>query len=51
LDLVGHEKLLKRMPATYMKAVFASRLAGRYVYKYGLDANEINFYEFLKEFN
>jgi hypothetical protein len=34
-----------------MKAVFASRLAGRYVYKYGLDANEINFYEFLKEFN
>jgi glutamate dehydrogenase len=51
LDLVGHDKLLKRVPATYMKAVFASRLAGQYVYKYGLDANEINFYEFLKEFN
>ena len=51
LGLVGHDKLLKRLPAKYMKAVFASRLAGQYVYKYGLDANEINFYEFLKEFN
>jgi glutamate dehydrogenase len=51
LGLVGHDKLLKRLPAKYMKAVFASRLAGQYVYKHGLDANEINFYEFLKEFN
>jgi len=51
LELVGHEKLLKRLPAKYMKAVFASRLAGQYVYKHGLDANEIDFYEFLREFN
>ena len=47
---VGVDKILKRIPKTYLKALFASRLAGAYVYKYGLDANEINFYEFLKEF-
>jgi glutamate dehydrogenase len=50
VELVGHVKLMKRIPATYTKALFASRLAGRYVYKFGLDATEINFYEFLKEF-
>jgi glutamate dehydrogenase len=46
---IGFAKILKRVPATYLKAVFASQLASRYVYKYGLDANEINFYEFLRE--
>jgi len=50
VEKVGVDKILKRIPETYLKALFASRLAGAYVYKYGLDANEINFYEFLKEF-
>jgi glutamate dehydrogenase len=47
---IGPDKIHKRVPATYLKALFASRLAGRYVYKYGLDANEIDFFEFLREF-
>jgi len=46
---IGFAKILKRVPASYLKAVFASQLASRYVYKYGLDANEIHFYEFLRE--
>ena len=50
VEKVGVDKILKRIPETYLKALFASRLAGAYVYKYGLDANEINFYEFLQEF-
>jgi glutamate dehydrogenase len=50
VEFVGYEKLQKRVPAAYMKALFGSRLAGRYVYKYGLDANEIKFYEFIEEF-
>ena len=32
------------------KCLSISRLAGRYVYKFGLDANEIHFYNFLQEF-
>jgi glutamate dehydrogenase len=49
VEEIGFAKILKRVPASYLKAVFASQLASRYVYKYGLDANEINFYEFLRE--
>jgi len=49
IQQVGADEIHKRVPAAYLKASFASRLASRYVYKYGLDANEINFYEFLKE--
>ena len=48
IEMIGHEKLTKRVPETYMKALFGSRVANRYVYKFGLEANEINFYDFLK---
>jgi len=47
---VGFAKILQRIPPTYLKALFASRLAGRYVYQFGLEANEIHFYHFLQEF-
>jgi len=47
---VGVAKLLQRIPESYLKALFASRLAGRYVYAHGLEANEIDFYRFLQEF-
>ncbi|MGB8952197.1 MAG: NAD-glutamate dehydrogenase domain-containing protein [Candidatus Aminicenantales bacterium] len=50
IQQVGTDQILDRVPASYLKAIFASRLASRYVYKYGLDANEINFYEFLENF-
>jgi glutamate dehydrogenase len=49
VEKVGVDRILKRVPETYLKALFASRIAGQYIYKYGLDANEINFFEFLKE--
>ena len=47
---VGFDNILRRVPAAYLKAVFSSRLASRYVYSYGLDANEIDFHNFLKEY-
>ncbi len=46
---IGFARILKRVPMAYLRALFASELASRYVYKHGLDANEINFYAFLKE--
>jgi glutamate dehydrogenase len=49
VEEIGFAKILKRVPLAYLRAVVASQLASRYVYKYGLDANEINFYEFLNE--
>jgi len=48
---VGFENILQRVPNPYLKAIFASRLASRYVYEYGLDANEIDFFDFLREYN
>jgi len=49
VEEIGFAKIIKRVPGPYLKAVFASQLASRYVYKYGLSANEVNFYEFLNE--
>jgi glutamate dehydrogenase len=49
IEEIGFAKLMKRVPAAYLKAVFASQLASRYVYKYGLSADELTFYEFLNQ--
>jgi hypothetical protein len=46
----GIAKILQRVPTTYLRALFASRLAGTYVYTHGLDANEVDFFGFLQEF-
>ncbi|MCX7973538.1 MAG: NAD-glutamate dehydrogenase [Candidatus Aminicenantes bacterium] len=49
LKKVGFARLLQRLPENYKRALFASYLASRYVYKYGLEANEVNFTAFLNE--
>ena len=49
IELVGFEAIMKRVPKVYLKALFAASVAGRYVYRFGLVANEIDFYGFLKE--
>ena len=48
IEFVGFEKIMQRVPRAYLMAIFASRLASRYVYTYGLSANEINFHDFVK---
>jgi glutamate dehydrogenase len=48
INRVGLNRLVRRVPANYLRALFASHLASRYVYAYGLEANEINFTNFLK---
>jgi len=47
---VGFDEILKRVPDSYLGAIFASHLASRFVYQHGLDANEINFYDFIKNY-
>jgi glutamate dehydrogenase len=50
MEQEGFENILARIPEPYLRAIFASRLSSRYVYKFGLDAGEIDFYNFLKEY-
>jgi glutamate dehydrogenase len=48
--LHGIDKIIARVPESYLRALFASRLAARYVYEHGLEANEIDFFNFLQRF-
>jgi glutamate dehydrogenase len=50
IEEIGFDKILGRVPQRYLEALFASSLASRYVYKYGLEANEIDFYSYLQEY-
>eukprot|EP01117_Protostelium_nocturnum_P004653 TRINITY_DN1685_c0_g1_i1.p1 TRINITY_DN1685_c0_g1~~TRINITY_DN1685_c0_g1_i1.p1 ORF type:complete len:1027 (+),score=415.86 TRINITY_DN1685_c0_g1_i1:160-3240(+) len=48
LELVGIEALLERVPENYMRAIFGTYLASRYVYSCGLAANpEFSFFNFI----
>ena len=49
VEEIGFAKISGRVPMAYLKALFASELASRYVYKYGLDANEVRFYQFVNQ--
>ena len=49
LQLVPIRELRKRVPEAYLRALFAARLASRYVYMNGLDANEMDFYAFVSD--
>ncbi|MBN1271991.1 MAG: NAD-glutamate dehydrogenase, partial [Candidatus Aminicenantes bacterium] len=48
IKTIGFQKILNRVPDSYLIAVFASHLSSRYVYEQGLDANEIDFYSYIQ---
>ncbi|KAJ3063213.1 NAD-dependent glutamate dehydrogenase [Podochytrium sp. JEL0797] len=50
LDKLGLETLLKRVPENYVKAIFGSYLASRFVYKYGTEPSQFAFFEFLSPY-
>lgn len=45
---IGREELLRRLPESYTRALFASQVASRFVYTVGLSAPEFAFYEFVE---
>lgn len=47
VERIGLEQLIERAPRAYFTALFASRLAAKYVYAHGLEANEVDFYTML----
>ncbi|KAJ3395003.1 NAD-dependent glutamate dehydrogenase [Entophlyctis sp. JEL0112] len=50
LDKLGLETLLKRVPESYVKAIFGSFLASRFIYKYGTEPSQFAFFEFLSPY-
>jgi glutamate dehydrogenase len=50
LELIGLENILKRVPKNYLNAIVASKVATNFVYKYGMESNEIDFYNYLRQF-
>ncbi len=49
-DLVGLDTILSQAPESYIRAIFCAYLSSRYVYKYGIDANEFAFFEFMEPY-
>jgi glutamate dehydrogenase len=50
LNLVGIENILKRVPENYLNAIVSTKLATSFVYTHGLDSNEIDFYNYFRNF-
>ncbi|TMW59691.1 hypothetical protein Poli38472_004760 [Pythium oligandrum] len=48
VNKIGRDELLRRLPESYTRALFASQLASRFVYTVGLSAPEFAFYEFVE---
>lgn len=46
---IGLEAILERVPAAYLRAIFASYLAGRYIYAHGTRATQFAFYDFMTQ--
>lgn len=51
LAKLGFENIIKRVPATYLKALFSKYLAAKYYYTIGAESNLYLFYEFMKSYN
>ena len=47
LQLLGMDRIMERLPPNYLTALIAAHLASRYVYRFGLDASELDFLAFL----
>lgn len=49
VERVGFERIMSNVPEAYLKAVFASALASTYIYEKGLEASELDFFEFIEQ--
>ena len=47
---LGLDKIIQRLPKSYVDATLSSHLAARYVYSHGLKANEFAFYQFMAQY-
>ena len=49
LRLIGIENLMKRVPENYLKAIVSTQIATEFVYQYGIDGDEVDFYNFIDQ--
>ncbi|KAL2866374.1 glutamate dehydrogenase (NAD(+)) [Aspergillus lucknowensis] len=47
LDKIGLETILERVPESYLRAIFGSHLASRFVYEYGSGPSQFSFFNFM----
>jgi glutamate dehydrogenase len=48
LDLIGIGNILKRVPDNYLDAIVATKIATGFVYRFGLDTTEVDFYNYVR---
>ena len=46
---LGLDTILTRVPTNYLKAIFGSYLAGRFIYAHGSNPGQFAFFEFMVE--
>lgn len=51
MEKVGYENIIKRVPDSYLKAMFAKYLAAKFNYTQGAKTNLYQFYNFMKQYN
>ncbi|KAF2862994.1 NAD-dependent glutamate dehydrogenase [Piedraia hortae CBS 480.64] len=49
LNKIGLDKILERVPENYLRAIFGSFLASRFIYTMGISASPVSFFEFMNE--
>ncbi|KAL4987515.1 Glutamate/Leucine/Phenylalanine/Valine dehydrogenase-domain-containing protein [Aspergillus falconensis] len=47
LDKIGLATILERVPENYLRAIFGSHLASRFVYEYGSSPSQFSFFNFM----
>lgn len=51
LELVGGVAgLCQRVPENYLRAIFGAYLGSRYIYRYGLETREFDFFDFVQPY-
>jgi len=46
----GVEHMWSRVPENYLRAIFGAYLGSRYVYKYGMETREFDFFDFVQPY-
>ncbi|QDS71655.1 glutamate dehydrogenase (NADP(+)) gdh1 [Venturia effusa] len=49
LKKIGLDTLLERVPDNYLRAIFGSFLASRFIYEYGISASQFEFFSFMNK--
>jgi len=49
LDQLGLDTILERVPVPYLKSIFGSYLASRFIYLHGVGASQFAFFDFMNK--